>query len=295
MTTTGVHTYGLMEDDDVAQPIRLPMHVAAEYAAQNYLTTPHQEQWAKERMLAAHTNFIEHISNRYGYGRVVLMQDVPNDQGGAQVTKTSAAQSSQRSKQLYDELKRRLPSMVDLTEELYDAYKEAQTRATKMKKEKDRLGRANMKDSEEYKDANEEYNDRNMYATGFRTAMYVLIGDDSHSPFLYDEGGWFAMLAWWKQRFEASQAATAEGMDEENEQPAAVESDYGTVLCMRYAGSASQAKKSSEQDSARRKWNALWYFLALAFESLDAEQRGKVERIKTAKTFTWEELGVELT
>ena len=250
-------------------PIRLRPFANADYhmGMHEAPISVEQEAWAQDRIQKLHKHFLAHHSSRKGIGRIMLMQDPYGDPSMPTLAPTGgeAAESKETNRQNWDRLKASpLPHVAELTElieqklaiplrkriseergEVYKTY-QAERKAAEV-------------DSDEWKGAVEWIE---LHAKDKRTqvglGMALRLVVNENLPFaMNEEGGWAALLAWWKLLYDAADQAgdTRKGWRKDSEE--------GKWLCRTYYNIRSQDKWY--KDAQTRIWQGLWEFLNVLY------------------------------
>ena len=282
-------------------PIRLQPFAKTDYRMQgnDAPISKEQEEWAKQRMKKAHAHYVAHVSSRKGYGRIMLMQDSVGDPSASTSAPTGgeAAKSKELNRQSWMRLKASpLPQVVALTERIEEEYsiklgEDISANRLLHKVYQDERNAAE-RGSEEWKDAAEWLDlfakDKRKYE-GLLMAVRLVANDKL--PFAAnEEGGWVAILAWWKLLHDA---ADQPGV---REKAWNVDRDKGRWLCRTYSIINSEDKH--KEDKPTRLWRGLWEFLnSLYGWSRDNSQPtfDAVARLASDATFaesvSWASLG----
>ena len=246
-------------------PIRLQPFAKTDYRMQgnDAPISEEQEAWAKARMKKAHAHYVAHVLSRKGYGRIMLMQDSVGDPSASTSAPIGgeAAKSKELNRQSWMRLKASpLPQVLALTERIEEEFStqlgeriSANRPLHKVyQEERDAAERG----SEEYDEAKEWLDlfakDKRKYE-GLLMAVRLVANDGL--PFAAnEEGGWVAILAWWKLLHDA---ADQPGV---REKAWNVDWDEGRWLCRTYSIIANTESKNKE-DKPTRLWRGLWEFL----------------------------------
>jgi hypothetical protein len=297
------------EGDDALQdetapsvPIRLRPFANADYRMGMHEApiSEEQEAWVKARMRKLHKHFLGHVSSRKGYGCIMLMQDPLGDPSMPTLAPTGgeAAESKETNRQNWDLLKASpLPHVVALTERIEEELaiplreRISEDRGIPYKtyqRERDEA----VPNSDEWKDAVEwielHAKDKRMQA-GLGLALRLAVS--GNLPFsANEEGGWVALLAWWKLLHDAADQAGVEqkGWRKDGEE--------GKWLCRTYSNIRSQDKWF--KDAQTRMWQGLWDFLNALYGWSRANSEptfSAVERLTADAAFeesvSWASLG----
>ena len=222
-----------------------------------------QEAWAQARIRKAHRHFLGHVSSRKGYGCIMLMQNRLGDLSMPTLAPTGgeAAKSKQINRVIWKQLKASpLPQVVALTKRIEEKFANAlrqqisEDRGENHKDYQRRLKEAT-KDSPEEIDATtwlESHARDKRKQVGVFTALRLVVS--ANLPFASNvEGGWVALLAWWKLLRDAAEQAgrSADGWN--------VDKEEGGWLCRTFYPSNSEDARY--KDNKALKWRGLWEFL----------------------------------
>jgi hypothetical protein len=271
----GGGNYGI----DPKVPMRLRPFNAAEYSVpmRAYTWTPEQVAWVRERLQMAHDSYIEHVSSRVGYGKIMLMTEV---RGGANAKAQQQTQGQAAGNSRMD-TKDMLQKLMDTSLPFVTDRVSDQTRRIKLELYDPFLKGGNNKE-------------KRMRTMGFRVAMRLILNTKKfrESP----QGGWVAMAKWF---LPLDEAASSTAMDTDND-----EGDGGAKLSQGYNayGKAMIEKlgfiggqKTSKGDRARDYWGGLWMLLEDLTIFKPGEEpyvtREELEAVDEDQLPTWEELG----
>ena len=302
-------------DDDAPQvesgssgpsvPIRLRPFANADYRMGQHDApiSVEQEQWAKARLRKAHAHFLAHVSSRKGYGCIMLMQDPHGDASVPILAPTGgeAAKSKETNRRIWARLKASpLSQVVNLTEFIENEFDHKLR--NRISADRGATYQANQRDFAEEEKGSEAYNLAKAWLEshyldkrkqlGLFTALRLV--NSANLPFAGNsEGGWVALLTWWKRLRDAAEAAgvaeTGWEMDREE----------GKWLCRtHYAANSDDAHVN---DASTRRWRSLWEFLNALRGRLgrsSPETLSAIERLTEDTTFqestSWASLGYQV-
>jgi hypothetical protein len=283
-------------------PIRLRPFANADYRMGMHEApiSEEQEAWVKARIRKLHKHFLGHVSSRKGYGCIMLMQDPLGDPSMPTLAPTGgeAAESKETSRQNWARLKASpLPHVVTLTERIEEEF----GIPLRERISEDRRGphtdaqqiiKTTKKGSPEWEEANEwlelhAKDKRKQVGLGLALRLAV----NENLPFVAnEEGGWVALLAWWKLLHDAADQV---GVGQKGWRK---DSEEGKWLCRTYSTIRSQDKHY--KDAQTRMWQGLWDFLNALYGWSQANSEptiSAVERLTADAAFeesvSWGSLG----